>query len=159
MPIAAATVSPGRAETWTEYTVGTNAPGVIGGGSSRSSASCGSTLLMRIRLRLPTRAASSALSKAFSSVSPSAAPAEAQTALGMWGEGVCNAYTSRHAGVEDGARGPAQGNRKHHPKAAPPTRAPDGGRWQIRVFQPTPENGVRLRLWPPCMKAVATPGA
>src|SRR5918912_1925497 len=99
MPTAAATVSPGRADTWTEYTVGTSEPGLIWGASSRTVASWGKTLLMRIRFRLPTRAASSALSKAFSSVSPSAAPAEAQTALGTWDSDVSNAYTSRHAGV------------------------------------------------------------
>src|ERR671935_2104135 len=96
MPTAAATVSPGRADTWTEYTVGTSEPGLIWGGWSRTVASWGRTLLMRIRFRLPTCAASSALSKAFSSVSPSAAPAEAQTRLGVGG--VDNAYTSRHAG-------------------------------------------------------------
>src|SRR5690348_11929151 len=46
------------------------------------------------------------------------------------------------------AAGPREGNRKHHPKAAPLAyRALRHAR--SSGVQPTPENGVRLRLWPP----------
>ena len=51
------------------------------------------------------------------------------------------------------AAGPTDGNRKHHPKAAPPkaVRTTPGS----SGVQPTPENGVRLRLWPSWIRTVA----
>jgi len=51
------------------------------------------------------------------------------------------------------AAGPTDSNRKHHPKAAPrePAYAAPGS----SGVQPTPENGVRLRLWPSWTRTVS----
>src|SRR5215831_18456653 len=59
------------------------------------------------------------------------------------------------------AAGPTEGNRKHHPKVAPSeiSHGLSVGAADSSGVQPTPENGVRLRLWPPDQEAVATAAA